>query len=366
MLLVGRARLVLHAPLAHGVDELDAVQQRRRQPQVGVQRLDGLLLGRVLGQQALGADRVEPALQALAGLGPLLLDGPLEQPELVAQVHLDALEVAGGRREVVRAHRGHGLHAVVAGVLGPVALGLEPEHRGAEHAAGRQLLAHPRLHRAEVLADHDDARALGLERQDAEHGLVVVVDIGALGGPVALRDPPQPEQTHDVVDPDAARVAEDPAQHLPPRAVAGLRQTERMPRRLAPVLALLVVHVGGGTHGDAAGQGPVQRPGIGPVLGHAHGQVMHHADRHARRDRRVLSAGQLLVEQPLQPDVEVDAALQARAGLDGVRRVRTGGLVLPQRRVLADLLADRAPQREVLQLLPALGGEAAQLLLALC
>ena len=58
------------------------------------------------------------------------------------------------------------------------------------------------------------------------------------------RDPPQPEQPHDVVDAQPAGRAQDAADDVAERRVAGLGQPVGPPRRQPPVLALLVERVG--------------------------------------------------------------------------------------------------------------------------
>ena len=84
----------------------------------------------------------------------------------------------------------------------------------------REVGARVRVDDAEVLADHHGAGALRLEGEDADHRLVVVVDVGALGRVGALRHPPEPEQPDHVVDADAAGVPEHRAEQVAERRVA--------------------------------------------------------------------------------------------------------------------------------------------------
>lgn len=78
-----------------------------------------------------------------------------------------------------------------------------------------QRLAHTGLDGAEVLADDHRTGQRGLQHQDGEHGLGVVADVGALRRRLALRDPPEAEQAHDVVDAQRAGVAEEGLQQAP-------------------------------------------------------------------------------------------------------------------------------------------------------
>ena len=154
-----------------------------------------------------------------------------------------AREVPGRGRQVVRVHRREHRPPVVLGRLEAVVLVLEPQHGGAQDAARRQVVAHPRLDVAEVLADDDGAGAVRLEGEHADHRLVVVADVSARGRAETRRDPPQPEEPDDVVDAQRAGVPQHRADHVPQRRVAALGQRVRQPRRLIPVLPLLVVHV---------------------------------------------------------------------------------------------------------------------------
>ena len=108
-------------------------------------------------------------------------------------------EISGGGRQVVSVDGGQGQTPVGGGLQRPaVVLLLEPEHRRAEHTAAGEVVARPGLDGAQVLADDDGAGAVGLEQGDADHGLVVVADVGALVRPHALGNPPQAKQPDDI------------------------------------------------------------------------------------------------------------------------------------------------------------------------
>ena len=135
-------------------------------------------------------------------------------------------EPGRGGRQVVGGGGGQAVGAPALGGKGqPVAVPVpfEPQHRGAEHPALVQRLAHPGLDGAEVLADHQRPGARGLQGQYREHRLGVVADVRPLRGRLPLRDPPEPEQAHDVVDAQGARVAEEGAQEAAVGGVAGRR-----------------------------------------------------------------------------------------------------------------------------------------------
>ncbi|CKU41133.1 Uncharacterised protein [Mycobacterium tuberculosis] len=90
------------------------------------------------------------------------------------------------------------------------------------------------------------------------------------------------------------------------RSVLLLSEPVRPPRWLRPVLAELVELIRRRTCGHTLGQHVLQSPGVGPVGVHANGEVCHDAQRHAGPERLRLRTGELLVQLPLQPAVEID------------------------------------------------------------
>ena len=189
--------------------------------------------------------------------------------------------------------------------------------------------------------------ALRLQRQDPDQGLVVVAHVGALVGRLPLRHPPQPEQPDHVVDPDAARMAQDGAQHVAVRRVAQLLQPVRPQRRLAPVLPLLVERVRRRTDPHPVGQGARQAPRIGAQRVNPDGDVLDDAQPHAGTARCALGIGELLVRDPLQPGMEVDPVREPHAvGLD-LRRSRIVKARRPFRGRQTVVLGQRAPGGEV-------------------
>ena len=215
--------------------------------------------------------------------GQFLVQRPGQQTQRIPQPHMVAGQITGGRRQVVGGHRGQ---AVLPPPLRPqrrpaaVELELEPEDRGAENAALPQVVAHPRLDGAEVLADHTAPGpawppAPGCRPAPRGRTAGTCPRSGR-----ALRDPPQPEQPDDVVDPHPAGRPQHGRDHVPERRVGQLGQPVRPPRRLRPVLTVLVERVRWRTDRDPAGEDVLQRPGIRPLRMHPDGQVVHHAQRH--------------------------------------------------------------------------------------
>jgi hypothetical protein len=355
VLLVG-ARLVLGAPLPHRVGERDTEEHRGGLRDQHVQRLDELSLRRVLTDEPALDEQRDHRVPLLARLASDHVGGLGQQAQPLAQVHVLSREVSGGGRKVVRGDRGEREPTVVlGGQRAPTLALLEPQDGRAEDATLGQVVADPGLEHPEVLADHDRPGALRLEAQDPDQRLVVVADVGSRVGARGSRDPPEPEQPDDVVDPDRARVPQHGAQQVAVRGIARPGESLRVPRRLRPVLTLLVVHVRWRPDGHAAGEHVAVRPRVRAVRVHAHREVVHDADRHPGLACRALRDLELLVRHPLEPAVEVDLVVELLTqrrdpGRGRVERVRRPVLV-------AEVVRERAPGREVLEPLALLAAE---------
>ena len=169
-----------------------------------MQGLDDLGLLGLGSQQAPVDQHVENLLTILVGQLALQLDRAGQQSELMAQVDVLGGQEASGRRQVVGGHGGETQLAIgLSGQRRALRVVLEPEDRGAQNASVAQIVTHPRLNDSEVLADHQRTRPMGLEHEDADQRLMVVTDVRALTGKLTVRNPPQPEEPDDVVDPDS-------------------------------------------------------------------------------------------------------------------------------------------------------------------
>ena len=159
------------------------------------------------------------------------------------------------------------------------------------------------------------------------------------------RDPEQPEQSHDVIDAQAAGVAQARANRLHERLVAGTAQPGRHERRQAPVLPLRVELVGRRADAHAAREDILKCPSVGSSGIEADRQILH--DRHGRRRPR-----ELPIDQILQPLVKDDARsrivrIAARRATAGDRRMPVLGRPLPE--AGAESLGQHAEGRELVQ-----------------
>ena len=218
-------------------------------------------------------------------LGEFLIRAAGQHSQLFAQVDVPAAQVAGGRRQVVRGHGGQAGATVCLRSLGPICVTLKPHDRGAHHATAGQVVLHPRLEGAQILADHDSTGAVSFQYQRADQSLVVVGDVRAERRRFHPRDPPQAEKPQHVVDADATGGAQDRAQHVAPRTVALFGQLPRVPRGLGPVLTLLVVAVRWGANASSRRQHVGQGLGVRAAGVYADGQIRHEADAHVLGQR---------------------------------------------------------------------------------
>ena len=213
-------------------------------------------------------------------------------------------EIAEGGRQVVGGDRRQAQPPVVPGGIGAYGTVFEPQDRGAEDSAITQRVLHDRFEDPEILADHHRSGALCFEGEDADERIVVVAHIGAARGRIGSihhsRNRPRMVDAH-------ARPRDAGWCAYPDTAYNRLRQALRVPRRLAPVLTLLIEAVGRRADADPLCQCIFEHPSVGTGAVDADGEVGDHPDGHAGIRRGGTGSGELLVADPLQPAVKVDA-----------------------------------------------------------
>ena len=111
-----------------------------------------------------------------------------------------------------------------------------------------------------------------------------------------------------MINTQAAGMSQNRRDRVSKRRVRGSGEAIRPPWWLIPVLPLLVERIRRAADRDAPCITILQTPGIRATSTHAHGQIVHHPERHAGPYSRLLGASQLLLHQPLQPAMEVDLA----------------------------------------------------------
>ncbi len=189
------------------------------------------------------------------------------------------------------------------------------------------------------------ARA-GLQREHPDHRVGVVRDVGAVRGGRPGRDPPEPEQPHDVVDPQPAGVPEHPPHQLAVRRVASSRSRSGRHGGSPQSWPCWLKESGGAPTVVASARASCRAQASAPAGVDADREVVHDADRHAAPRPRATAASCSSTSSCTQHQNATRSASSSRAAGDrrGVRPAQPLGPVLPAGAVP---LGERAEQREV-------------------
>ena len=227
------------------------------------------------------------------------------ETKLLPKLEVVRVPVAAPGRQVVRrdAHqrlaRIGARRAVLAGRI------LLEEQRPVGKQPGLvERRAHLGRHRAQVLADHQAARAAALGGEDREQLAERIVDVAAALGLRALRDPPQARQRHDVVHAQRPAHRHVGAQEIDERLVGLGAQRARRIGRQAPVLAARIELVGRRAAGGTDRERILVRPQLRAAAIGAEREVHVEPERHAEVARPALRVLELPARGPLQPGVE--------------------------------------------------------------
>ncbi len=158
---------------------------------------------------------------------------------------------------------------------------------------------------AKIFADHHALVTLAFQRQDRQQIVNRILHIGPVICRFTVRDPPQAQHRHHVVDTQCPAVLHVGAQQVDKRLVRARRHHVRIHRRQAPVLAERAKDIRWRADGGFQAVEFTVAPGFRTALCDADGQVTIQADRHLIALAHLPAGGKLAVRQPLQPQVEV-------------------------------------------------------------
>ena len=179
------------------------------------------------------------------------------------------------------------------------------EHFIGVDAAVAELADNFHRHGTEIFTDHHALVALTFQRQDRQQIVNRVLHVRPVIGRFTVRDPPQAQHGHHVVDTQRPAVLHVGAQQVDKRLVGARRHHVRIHRRQAPVLAERAKDIRRRADGGFQTVKLAVAPGFRAAFRHAHGQVTIQADRHLIALAHLPAGGKLAVRQPLQPQVEV-------------------------------------------------------------
>ena len=157
---------------------------------------------------------------------------------------------------------------------------LEVEQPERQHARLQHLFAEPFGDRAEILSDDEASIAHALEGENAQELLKGIVDIAALGRPLACRNPEEPHQFHDVIDAQGAGVTHIGAQQVDEGLKASGAQRDRIPGRQAPILASQIPGVRRRANAHAPREQCLVLPNLSAGTVHADRQILVKPDSH--------------------------------------------------------------------------------------
>ncbi|SAF69956.1 Uncharacterised protein [Enterobacter kobei] len=179
------------------------------------------------------------------------------------------------------------------------------EHFIGVHAAVAELADNFHRHGTEIFPDHHTLVTLTLQGQDRQQIVYRILDVRAVIGRFTVRDPPQAQYGHDVVNTQRATVLHVRAQQVDKRLVGARRHHVRIHRRQAPVLTERPKDIRRRTDGRFQAVKLTVTPGFRAAFCHTDGQVAIQADRHVIALAYLPAGGKLAVGQPLQPQIEV-------------------------------------------------------------
>ena len=148
-----------------------------------------------------------------------------------------------------------------------------------------------------------------LQRQNTNHGFVVVPYVSTHTRAETDGYPPQPEQTENMVDADATGVTQSGAHHVAERPICQIGEDVGTHRRLSPLLSSLIKSIRRRPDADTVSKELPEHPRIGSGTGNTHGHIAHKSQRHPGVTSGRLGRRKLLVSNPLQPHEKIDAFL---------------------------------------------------------
>ncbi len=129
--------------------------------------------------------------------------------------------------------------------------------------------------------------------------------VGTVIGCFSVRDPPQTQHRHNMVDTQRATVLHIGAQQFDKRFVSARGDDVRIHRRQSPVLPERTENVRRCAHRGFQAVQLAVAPGFRPTFGHANRQVAIQSNRHRKALAGLPAVSKLAICQPLQPQVEI-------------------------------------------------------------
>ncbi|CZW12877.1 Uncharacterised protein [Enterobacter cloacae] len=147
------------------------------------------------------------------------------------------------------------------------------EHFIGVDAAVAELADNFHRHGTEIFTDHHALMALAFQREDRQQIVNRILHVRAVIGRFTVRDPPQTQHGHHMVDTQRPAVLHVGAQQVDERLVGARRHDVRIHRRQSPVLAERAKDIRWRADGGFQTVKLAVAPGFRAAFRHAHGQI---------------------------------------------------------------------------------------------
>ena len=181
----------------------------------------------------------------------------------------------------------------------------EIEHFVRVNAAFSQLTDDLNRYGSQILADHHTAVTLTLQRQNRQQIVYRILNVSTVIGRLTVRDPPQTQHRHHVIDAQRPAVLHISAQQLDKWLIGARHHDMRVHRRQAPVLSQRTQNVRRRPDGGFQTVQLAIAPGFRSAFRNADRQIAIQTDRHGIVLAGMPALGELGVSEPLQPQVKI-------------------------------------------------------------
>ncbi len=155
--------------------------------------------------------------------------------------------------------------------------------------------------------------------------------VGTVIGRFTVRDPPQTQHRHNMVDTQRTAVLHVGAQQFDKRFVSTCRDDVRIHRRQPPVLPQRTENIRRRANRGFQAVQLAVAPGFRPAFSHTNRQVAIQPDRHRKALAGFPAVSELGIRQPLKPQVEVHVITMRFAELFDLWRVHRLESLWPHR-----------------------------------
>ena len=322
------ARLILRTSLAHSINQRGDLEQTGGLGNGTVHSLHDFLHMAVL---ITGSCLIQPAMVLQkAQHGRMLLLGGMfktggrrvQQVQLLSESHMFITKISSRGRQIMRSHGRQCTLTVLCRICKPSILLLKPLNDGAQNATFSQSLRSVTGDDTQILPDDHPAGTSRFNGPDRQHGILIIGHVGSLARRQPVRNPPKSEQAQGMIDADGPAMSEHGMDQLPIGQKPGSLQAHRVKRRLHPILPLLIEIIWRGAH---RGTGCIRfrmGPDIGSKRIDTNSHVFHQTNSHASIPGSPLRPFQLLISNPLHPDIEIEVVMMLLQQVTDGDRIR--------------------------------------------